>query len=198
MGAKTSEVPGRPSPRMPRVRASVRTESESDDFAELPELSASDIKKPFRLALASICERSEDARARTEVLWRDGGNELLLYLDKVRVEFGEQLLVAVLPVYTDQSGESEVLVPFVTRPADDAFGLMAATECVPRGPHEVVDAFGDALVALAWAAVVKTIDAWSDAAESAAKQQGLRPTGLAVTKGKLRITAHRSEANGEP
>jgi len=165
-----------------------------DSFWCLRDISHSDIQQPFRLALASLCERSGDTKPLSKVLWRDGGNEMLLNIQEVRLELGKQFVVAVLPVYTDQSGESEVIVPFVTRPEKNALGFMAGTESVPRGPHEVIDAFGDSLVALSWAAIVKTILAWSNAAGG----KEMQPIGFTATRDKLRINAIKFNENGEP
>jgi hypothetical protein len=88
------------------------------------------------------------------VVWHDGDSELLLRPAQARLERGGDSIVVVrVPVFCDQTGEIEVVVPFAVSRDPDR-GLVAATDAVPRGPAEVVNRWGDPLVAAAWEALV--------------------------------------------
>lgn len=122
-----------------------------------------------------------------DLLWQEGGDALLLHLGRVRLATADRLAVVGVPIYSDQSGEAEVVIPFVTNAAADPVGLTAATESVPRGPRVVVDRFGEALVAVAWAGLVEMSAAWAAAAGARATGTALAPAGLAATRKGLTI-----------
>jgi hypothetical protein len=104
----------------------------------------------YASALARAAGADGDA-----VVWHDGDSEMLLRLGKVRLERGVEGIVLVhVPVFCEETGEVEVVVPFaVTRHAQA--GLVAATAAVPRGPAEVVSRWGEPLVSAAWEALVE-------------------------------------------
>jgi len=88
------------------------------------------------------------------VVWTDGDAELLVRAGQARAECREGLLVIAIPVFTDQTQDEEVLVPFaIGAPGLDA-GLAMATHTRARGPEEVVDRWGEPLIAAAWDALV--------------------------------------------
>jgi hypothetical protein len=154
---------------------------------EIPDLVRVDSERLFRLALAKACG-STDKGAKS-VLWRDGDDEVVLEVSGARIATTDRLIVTSIPVFTDQSGAAEVVVPFVTSAADDAEGLIAATEVHPRGPAAIIDIFGEALVAVAWSALVETAAAWAHAAGEQAIGVGLAPAGLSATRSALRVRA---------
>lgn len=156
----------------------------------LPPLSRADIQRLFRAALIRACGGDARASARG-VLWRDGSDEVIVYAARAIVSMGPALLVTSIPVYTDESGDAQVVVPFVTNPAESPWGLIAATETKPRGPAAVIDVFGDALVAVAWAALVEAAAAWAGAAGNAAGNGRLTPAGLSATKEGLLVIGQR-------
>jgi hypothetical protein len=139
----------------------------------------------FRLALRRACgDEAPDAPERG-VLWHDAGDSIVLYVSRSRLLTTERLIVVTIPIYTDQSAAAEVVMPFVTSAPDDGLGLMAAAETKPRGPAAVIDVFGDALVMVAWAALVETAAAWAAAAGRDAVGLALEPAGLAASKAGL-------------
>lgn len=154
----------------------------------IPHLKPADSEQMFRYALLRVC--NIDARAaKGGILWRDADDEMVLRAGQATFATGEQLIVVSIPVYTDQSGEAEIVIPFVTNPADSEIGLIAASETKPRGPAAIVDLFGDALVAVAWAALIEVAAAWADAVGESSGQGRLAPAGLAATRHGLRVSA---------
>ena len=89
------------------------------------------------------------------VLWVDGRNQLLVHLDQAKVALGDGFIDTHLVVQCDQTQRTSVVVTFVTSTAKRPSGFIVATEDRPRGPSVIVDAWGEALVALAWRAVIE-------------------------------------------
>lgn len=154
----------------------------------IPDLERGRAERLFQSALVRVCGGDPRVAARG-ILWRDAGNEIVLHPARATLATGERLIVVAIPVYTDQTGDALVAIPFVTNAGDSALGLIAATETTPRGPAAVVDVFGDTLVAVAWAALVETAAAWAGAAGDAAGHGRLAPAGLSATKAALLVTA---------
>jgi hypothetical protein len=155
---------------------------------DISELQRTDADQLFRAAFLRAC--NVDPRiADRGLLWRDGDNEMVLVVDKVAISTTDRLIVVSLPIYTDQSGDATVAIPFVTNPADSALGLIASSEAKPRGPKAVVDIFGDALIAVAWAALVETAAAWAAAAGEAGGHGRLAPAGLVATRTGFLVSA---------
>ncbi len=140
----------------------------------------------FRIAFAGACGSTD---LRRNVLWRDGDNELLLLVSQARLATSTRLIVISIPVFTDQTGEVEVVLPFVTNEPADSACLIAATETRPRGPAAVIDAFGESIVAVAWAALVDTTTAWAAAAGQKTRGIALAPAGFSATKSGLHFMA---------
>jgi hypothetical protein len=90
------------------------------------------------------------------VVWADGVADLAVELAAVTTETADGQVTVVIPVRCDQlpNQRGTVRVMFAvgapTRPA----GLLAATPREPDGPAIVVRRWGDALVALAWRALL--------------------------------------------
>jgi hypothetical protein len=153
----------------------------------LPNLVRSRVERLFRLALFRIC-RGTSSSIEQDVLWVDGDDEVLLYVGRSCVRTGERMIVVEIPLYYDQIGDTQVVISFITNTSDDLIGLIAATETKPRGEAAVIDLFGDALVACAWAALVETINAWAGVVGEMQLGVKLAPAGLAATKAGLVIT----------
>lgn len=88
------------------------------------------------------------------VLLVDGESELLVDPDRARVLTGEGVVVVVLRVECDQTGAVEVTVPFAAGTQDATAGMILATEQAPRGHPAVTGRWGQALVAVAWEALL--------------------------------------------
>lgn len=168
--------------------AGVKPPATAGKLRAIPDLKRQDTERLLRLALVKVCGGDATA-ARRGILWRDADDELVLYVGRARLATANRLVVVSIPVYTDQSGDAEVVVPVVTNTPADPVGLIAATEARPRGPAAAIDVFGEALVATVWAALVETAAAWASAAGRGTTGGTLAPAGLAATKAALRVSA---------
>ncbi len=130
----------------------------------------------------------DDAISRVkEVVWSDGENELLVRPARLRVRFAEGLVLVGIPVFCEQTGETEVVVALAVGSPDAPAGLVMVTETVPRGPAVVVDRWGDALVAAAWDAVLDVAVGVAATAGDDAAGGPLLPAALAVTPAALAV-----------
>ena len=141
-----------------------------------------DLKRAQKLFLRALLLAASSGGAEDgDVLWNDGDDQLLLHIKDARLVTDDSVVVVGLPVYSDQSGETELAIPFVTEDEANALGFNAATESVPRGHAAVIDRFGDSLVAIAWMAIVETVTAWAAAAGERVTGAELLAAGLSVT-----------------
>ncbi len=118
--------------------------------------------------------------APSAVVWFDGAAELLVHADRVQLACRDGLLLVGVPVFTDQAGDAELVVPFALAASDTA-PLAAATETLPRGPAEIVERWGEAVTAAAWDALVLL-------ATTVSAKAGRREIATLVAKpGRLRV-----------
>jgi hypothetical protein len=129
----------------------------------------------LKAAVAPGVEKPPDA-----VVWEDAGAELLLHPARARVSCDDGLVRVVIPVYTEQTDDAEILVPFAVGRPDAPAGLVMATETRPRGPDIVVDRWAEPLLAAAWEALVGV------AVNAAAPAL---PAALSAAHGRLEIAA---------
>jgi hypothetical protein len=121
------------------------------------------------------------------VVWTDGADSLLVLLDSVQVSTSDGVITVGLDVACDQalsaSGEprSHVDVDLVVGTRDRPTGLLAAAP-VPRGLPVVVDRWHDALVALAWQALLDAAAALSASVGADTDGTRLVPTRLTASK----------------
>jgi hypothetical protein len=123
--------------------------------AELPasvRLDEAEVAERYREQLRRSLAPDEEAPT-DAIVWFDAGAELLLYPTRARVDCDDGLVVVGIPVFTEQTDEAEVVVPFAVGP-QGAPGLVMATETRARGPDAVVDRWGEPLIAVAWDALV--------------------------------------------
>lgn len=107
------------------------------------------------LGVAAGFERARVADTAPSVLWDDGANRLLVHLSDSEVRTGPAFIDVTVTVECDQTGRDRVTCTYVTTPPDRPSGFVWATESRPRGPAPVVEAWGEALVALCWRALVE-------------------------------------------
>jgi hypothetical protein len=88
------------------------------------------------------------------VLLSDGDSELLVDPGRTRVLTADGVVLVVLGVECDQTGRVEVTVPFATGSEAATAGMVMATEQVPRGDPAVTARWAEALVAMAWEALL--------------------------------------------
>jgi hypothetical protein len=90
----------------------------------------------------------------SRVVWVDGGDEALVYLDSLTTKIVGSTLVLSLDLETDQTGRAPVIVRFALGDASDPAGLIAATDEVAGGHPLLVSRWGEAVTAAAWSALV--------------------------------------------
>jgi hypothetical protein len=122
------------------------------------------------LMTAAGLDPSKSVDPAAAVLWDDGSNRLLVHLDQTTVRFGTGVVDVSLVVECDQTQRAAVVCTFVTTSPDRPGGFVWATQDRPRGPQQVVQVWGDSLVALCWRALV-------DVAVRAAADVGVDPFG---------------------
>lgn len=88
------------------------------------------------------------------VLWVDGPSSLWIDVARTTSKVTSGVIAITVPVRCDQTGNTLVHMTFAVGTVDRPLGLVAATENRPRGPREVVDIWGDALIAFGWQVVL--------------------------------------------
>jgi hypothetical protein len=88
------------------------------------------------------------------ILWDSGEDRLVVHIDRSSVAVGDGFIDTVIAVQCDETQLASVVATFVTATMNRPAGFIFATEDRPRGPALIVDRWGDALVALAWRALV--------------------------------------------
>lgn len=149
---------------------------------------ARDVHVRLQRAFAAAVNPAASTTTYEDVVWADAGNELLVRPSKVRVVFEPGFALVAIPVYTEQSGDVEIVVPFALGKPGEPAGLIAATESSPRGPAHIVDIWGDPLIAAAWDALLQvSIDAAAEAGVDD-DHQPLLPGALVADKDRLVVT----------
>jgi hypothetical protein len=128
-----------------------------------------------------------EARAAGGVVWTRSGAELLVRLAQIRVRFLDGFVLVGIPVYCEQTGESEVVVAFAVGSTDAPAGMVIATESVPRGPAAIVDRWGDALTAAAHRALITLTQNIAGAAGEDVDGAPLLPAALQASPDGLEI-----------
>ena len=123
------------------------------------------------------------------VIWGQGADELLVLLSEIDLRVSTGLVLVMIPVACDQlpDGRDVVTVPFAVGSPERPTGLYAATERHPRGPAAVVARWGDALVALAWQALLDLTAGVAAASGVDTDGAPLVPAALAATPDGLAV-----------
>ena len=159
--------PGRPGPELPLDAAVV---------AELVQAAA------------------ETAGGGGTLLWDTGESQLLVHTAKVETRMAAGLILVRIPVECDETGGAVVQVAFAVGRRDRPAGLLAATESRPSGPPEIVDVWGEALIAFAWQAVTRMAEGVAFESGRDVDGAGLLPLGIvAGREGLLLSTTARHE-----
>jgi hypothetical protein len=121
-------------------------------------------------------------------LWRNGNQQLMVVVSKVRANFSDGLAEIIVPVSCDQTGDVEISVSFVTGTPDRPAGGIATTEDHPRGPAVIVENWAEPLIAYAWQVLITATDAYSNAGGSDLAGRNLITAALAVGAGGVTVT----------
>lgn len=119
------------------------------------------------------------ARETPRTVWSDGTNELLVDIARISVTTDEGFLVVTIPVACHETGDQLIRVPFATGSAETPAGLIVATD-TPDGPPEILAIWADALTALAWTSLLRTVSTLAAAAGSDQDGSGLIAAGLSA------------------
>jgi hypothetical protein len=120
-------------------------------------------------------------------VWSDGTNELLVELSRISVKTTNGFVHALIPVSCNETGAVTIEVTFATGSPGNTAGLIFAAGTVPEGPPEIVEIWGEALVALAWTTVLRVITALADAAGTDLDGAGLVPAGISAERGRVKL-----------
>ena len=118
---------------------------------------------PAAAVSAAGLDPARTADPAPDVLWEDAGSALLVHVAKVRASLGDGFVDIVVPVYCDQTKDTEVTVTFVGGSPDRPAGGVVTTEDHPRGAPQVVERWHEALIAFAWATLINATSALSGA-----------------------------------
>jgi hypothetical protein len=139
------------------------------------------VRTAARQAVARQSGRRGDAPLPDAVVWTDGPDALLVLLDSITLTSGDGLVTVGVDVCCDQARaatgaprvrcEVDLVVGTEQRPT----GLLVAAT-TPRGPAVIVARWSDALVALAWQALLDTAAALSAATGRDVDGSGLIPS----------------------
>ena len=116
-----------------------------------------------------------------QVVWVDGGDEVLVHLDSTSTQIIGQSVLVSIDLESDQTGRTPLIVAFSLPPGEEA-GLVAATDEYPRGNGLLASRWGPAVQAAAWSAMLTL-------ASDHASERGLAARGLTVTGGQLHLVA---------
>lgn len=143
----------------------------------------------FALSFAAIAGATPGTEGKDgRIIWVRGDDELLVHAQDVRLVPREGFLLVAIPVYTDQTRETEVVVTFATGSPGAPLGLVVATEPVPRGHPIVVEVWGAELTAAAWQTVIAVASRVAAETGVDVDNQALLPAGLVASNDGVAIT----------
>lgn len=119
-----------------------------------------------------------------QVVWVDGGDEVLVHLDSTSTQIVGQTVLVSIDLECDQTGRTPLVVAFAL-PSTEQAGLVVATDEYPRGNGLLASRWGGAVQAAAWSAMLTLI-------ADHASERGLAPLGLAVSDGRLHLISGQS------
>ena len=128
------------------------------------------------------------ATAPPTVVWVAGRDELLVYLDRTRIECAPGLLTVSLVVHCNEvKGDQRVDVAFAVGTMERPTGLVMSTFDRVQGPAIIADAWSESITAFAWEAVVTMAQQLASGAGKDSAGRPLVPALIAADKGLLVI-----------
>lgn len=120
---------------------------------------------------ASVC--GPDHAGRPEVIWDDGGSQILLHVGKLQVHLMDATVVVAVDAESTEFGLAPLMVRFVFGQEDGPTSLVAATDARAFGDPRVAARWGDLFRDVIWAALARMVDVSS---------AGRTPAGIAVQR----------------
>jgi hypothetical protein len=180
-------------PLLPKLPGTVRPKPLTPGAVAPPvTLKAAQTDSLYRIAFT---EAAGAAPAQPDqVVWVNGENELLVRTAQVRVVPRDGFVLVGIPVFTEQTGDAEVVVSFAVGRPGASLGLIMATEATPRGPPPIVERWGDQLTAAAWVALVKMTTGIAAAVGVDDQNAALLPAALVADPKGITVTPQAQHA----
>ena len=89
------------------------------------------------------------------VVWRDAESELLVHPSRTRVRFAPGFVFVELAVFTDQTGDAQLLLAYKIGASPNEASLTAVTEARPRGDATLASRWGEPVSQLVWFALLR-------------------------------------------
>lgn len=186
--------------RPPPVRSDVRRKCEKllaelrrrcPDLVPTAPLEQGEVNAPFNLREKDISQLTRAAlmpegEART-ILWRKAGSEILFHPRKTRTEIRNGLIIVGIVLESVETKQSVLTVPFAVGTEQRLASTVMVTEQRPRGHALLVELWGDAVIAVAYEAVLQVISGMATAAGSDQLGQPLKPGAIIASKGELTV-----------
>ncbi|MEJ2631493.1 MAG: hypothetical protein P8011_01170 [Acidihalobacter sp.] len=150
-----------------------------DKGVDLP-VASSALTRLLRLAAVA---RSD---AQNSVVWDDGVNQIIVHVDRIKAAVTKGQIRIDIPVVADRL-KAVMQVPFAVGSEDRLAGLVAATVLRPAGNAVVAHVWGDALIALAYGALMDAVVSMAGASGRDVENERLVPRALIAQRGQLTI-----------
>jgi hypothetical protein len=135
----------------------------------------------------TILTTAAGAQTTPRTVWSDGTNELLIETARISVKIEDGLVHVQIPVACEETGAQTITVSFATGSDANAAGLILATDTIPMGPPQIVEIWGEAVVALAWTSLLKVVSTLADVAGVDQDGAGLVPAGFAASGNGVKV-----------
>ena len=116
------------------------------------------------------------------VVWVERGDEVVVHADSVRVAIHGGALLVSVDLECDQTGRQSLIVTLALGGRDDAAGLIAVTDELPRGHGVLAARWGAALQHAVWGALIELARMHADERDTFAR-------GFALTGDALQLVA---------
>ncbi len=124
---------------------------------------------------------------RTQVIWVNGGNEVLVHLDSTQVRILDGMLLVSVDLETDQTGRTPLVCVYALGTAGDQAGLVATTDEFPRGNGGLAATWGKQLQQGIWSSILSL-------SNDHATERKQAPRGVFAAAGTLSLSAGDSLA----
>lgn len=122
-----------------------------------------------------------------QVVWIDGGDEVLVHIDSIRTKIADGMLLVSIDFESDQTKRTPLVISLALGNTDDPAGLVAATDNLPRGNGLLASRWGRAAQDAVWASLLEL-------AFDHATERGLSPATIAAAAGNLHFKAAAAPA----
>jgi hypothetical protein len=151
------------------------------------------VREPFGVA-RTIDDRQltglvRDAVGSGRIRWLAGGGEAVVHRDRTRAAVQQGVVLVAMTLQTDQTGEQELTATFAVGSAERDAGLLATTHRVPEGHVELARAFGEAVVATAWQALLAATVAVAAGTRRETTRGAPQPVLLRAAPGRLTVVS---------